>query len=157
MPRVYRLDKFEQPDMEALVPSVRRVVMREALKHVQQWLRGHVPDSGVKHKGKLNKSIRVSVYYGGLVGKVRATAPHAHLVHEGTRGPRKVTLNVRRAEPAKALSIPGVGYRHSAMAGRMPANPYLTRAEKTLRPAIEAIMQAGTEAALAAYAEGGTP
>ena len=157
MPRVYRLDKFEQPDMEALIPQARRVVMRGALKYVQDWLRLHVPDSGVKHKGKLNKSIRVSVYQGGLVGKVKATAPHAHLVHEGTKGPRKVTLNARRQEPAKALNIPGVGFRHSATAGRMPANPFMTRAEDELRPAIEELMRVGTEAAIEAYAEGGTP
>jgi len=156
MPRVYRLDKFEQPDMEALIPQARRVVMRGALKYVQDWLRTHVPDSGVKHKGKLNKSIRVSVYQGGLVGKVKATAPHAHLVHDGT-DIRPVTLNTRRSEPAKALAIPGYGYYHSATAGRMPANPFMTDAEDKLRPAIEELMRVGTEAAIEAYAEGREP
>lgn len=156
MPRVYRLDKFEMPDMEALIPQARRVVMRGALNYVRDWLRANVPDSGVKHKGKLNKSIKVSVYQGGLVGKVKATAPHAHLVHDGT-DVRKVTLNTWRSEPAKALTIPGYGYYHSATAGRMPANPFMTRAEDELRPAIEALMEAGTEAAMEAYAEGRNP
>jgi len=154
MPRKYRLDKLEMPDLEAMAPAIRKVVMREALKYMVTYLRAHVPDSGVKHKGKLNKSIRYNVQADGLTAKIKATAPHAHLVHEGTKGPRKVALNTRRSEPAKALSIPGVGFRHSATAGRMPANPFLLKAAEETREDMEQVIKEAVEAAAAAVVEG---
>lgn len=154
MPRKYRLDKLELPDLEALEPIARRAAFRAGVKVVALWLRANVPDSGVKHKGKLNKSIRYNVQAGGLTAKVKATAPHAHLVHEGTKGPRKVTLNARRQEPAKALNIPGVGFRHSATAGRMPANPFLLKAAEETREDMEQVIKEAVEAAAAAVVEG---
>lgn len=157
MPRKYRLDKLELPELEALEPVARRAAFREGIKVVALWLRANVPDSGVAHKSKLRKSIRYNVQSGGLIAKVKATAPHAHLVHEGTKGPRKVTLNKRRSEPAKALTIPGVGFRHSAMAGRMPANPFLLRAADETRDEMEGVIRKAVEAAAAAIAEGATP
>jgi len=156
MPRKYRLDKLEMPDLEALEPIARRAAFREGVKVVALWLRANVPDSGVKHKGKLNKSIRYNVQADGLTAKIKATAPHAHLVHEGTKGPRKVTLNTRSSEP-KALNIPGIGFRHSAVAGRMPANPFLLKAAEDTRDAMESIMRAAADAAAAALAEGAEP
>lgn len=154
MPRKYRLDKLEMPDLEALEPIARRAAFREGIKVIALWLRANVPDSGVKHKGKLKKSIRYNVQAGGLTAKVKATAPHAHLVHEGTKGPRKVTLNARRQEPAKALNIPGVGFRHSATAGRMPANPFLLKAADETRDEMNKVLKEAVEAAAAAVAEG---
>ncbi|HPL30957.1 MAG TPA: HK97 gp10 family phage protein [Anaerolineae bacterium] len=157
MPRKYRLDKLDMPDLEAMEPAIRKTVLREGLNYMVDYLRGHVPDSGVKHKGKLNKSITQSVVAGGLVGKVRAKAPHAHLVHEGTKGPRKVEINPSRQPPALALLIPGVGYRHSAEAGKMPANPFVLKAADDTRQDVEDIMRVATEAAAAALAEGVEP
>ncbi len=144
------------PDLEALAPMIRKTVMKEGLNYMVGYLREHVPDSGIKHKGKLKKSITSSVVSQGLVGKVRAKAPHAHLVHEGTRGPRKVTLNPRRQPPARALLIPGIGYRHSAVAGRMPANRFLLKAADETRDEVERIMREATEAAAQAVADGAT-
>lgn len=154
MPRKYRLDKLEMPDLEALEPIARRAAFREGIKVIALWLRANVPDSGVKHKRKLNKSIKYNVQAGGLTAKVKATAPHAHLVHEGTKEPRKVTLNARRQEPAKALNIPGVGFRHSATAGRMPANPFLLKAADETRDEMNKVLKEAVEAAAAAVAEG---
>lgn len=153
MPRKYRLDKLELPDLEALEPIARRAAFRAGVKVVALWLRANVPDSGVKHKGKLNKSIRYNVQAGGLTAKIKATAPHAHLVHEGTKGPRKVTLNTRSSEP-KALNIPGIGFRHSAVAGRMPANPFLLKAAEETREDMEQVIKEAVEAAAAAVVEG---
>jgi HK97 gp10 family phage protein len=154
MPRKYRLDKLDMPELEAMEPIARKAILREGLKVVALYIRAHVPDSGVAHKGKLKKSIRYSVQQGGLLGKVKAVAPHAHLVHEGTKGPRRVTLNKRRSEPARALTIPGVGFRHSANAGPMPANPFLLKAADATRDEMEGVIRKAMADAAAAVAEG---
>jgi HK97 gp10 family phage protein len=148
MPRKYRLDKLEMPELEAMEPIARKYVMREGLKVIVLYLRANVPDSGTKHKGKLNKSIRYNVKAGGLIGTVRAVAPHAHLVHEGVPHRRGVEPNKRRQPPVKALLIPGIGFRASASAGPMPANPFLLRAAEETRDEMDGVMRhAMTEAA----------
>jgi len=158
MPKQYRLDKLEMPELEALEGLARKQIFREGLKVIALYLRAHVPDSGVPHKGKLKKSIRYNVQAGGramvmAVGKVKAVAPHAHLVHEGTRA-HPVVLNARRSEPAKALNIPGIGFRHSAQHPGSRANPFLLRAAEVTRPDVERVMREALEAAAEAVAEG---
>jgi len=148
MPRRYRLDKLEMPELEAMVPEVRKVVFREGLKVIALYLRANVPDSGVAHKGKLKKSIRYNVKAGGLLGTVKAVAPHAHLVHEGT--------NLRKTVPktARALRIPGVGWRASADNGSMPANPFLLKAADETMDQVIGVMQHAMQVAAEASAAG---
>lgn len=155
MPRTYRLDKLEMPDLEAMEPLVRKAVFKGALKVIVDWLRANVPDSGVAHKGKLNKSIRYSVKAGGLLGVVRAVAPHAHLVHEGVHG-HWVTRNEKRQPMVRGITIPGVGYRTKAWIGPVRGNPFLTRASEETMDQVEGVMRAGTEAAAQYVADGAT-
>lgn len=155
MPRKYRLDKLEMPDLEAMEPLVRKAVFKEGLKLIADWLRAHVPDSGVAHKGKLNKSIRYSVKAGGLLGTVRAVAPHAHLIHEGVRG-HWTLRNPRRQPMVRGLPIAGVGWRTKAWHPGLRANPFLTRAADENMDAVVGVMRAATEAAAQAVADGAT-
>jgi len=131
-------------------PMVRKVVFRDGLRVIALWLRANVPDSGVKHKGKLNKSIRYNVKAGGLLGVVRSVAPHAHLVHEGTRA-HPVPL-----DQAKALILPGIGYRHSAMHPGSRANPFLTNAATETEDEVMGVMRHSLQAAIDAIAAGAT-
>lgn len=150
MPRVYRLDKLECPPLEELEPKIRRRIMRRAVRIAGQRARELVPDSGVAHKSKLRKSIRWDVLDAGMTGRVKAKAPHAHLVHDGTKPHTipapKDPLKRRKAFP---LFAGGRAMRHP---GARP-NPFLVRAaEETLPHVIEA-MYAGAQEALAEMSE----
>lgn len=73
------------PDFEALPREVRRKGMREALKILAKAVRREVPRSGRRSDKALYRRIRYRVQQGGLAGEVKPKAPHAHLVHEGTK------------------------------------------------------------------------
>jgi hypothetical protein len=145
MPRKYRLDKLEMPDLVAVAPAVRKVVFRQGLKVIAEWLRAHVPDSGVKHKGKLNKSIRYNVKPDALTAVVKATAPHAHLIHEGVRGHW-----ITRHAPD------GHVYNWAWHPGLRP-NPFFVRAGVETADQVEGVMRKGLADAITALAEGTTP
>jgi len=153
MPRKYRLDKLEMPELLAMEPIARKAVFREGLRVIALWLRANVPDSGVKHKGKLNKSIRYNVDSAGTMAKVRAVAPHAHLIHEGVRG-HWTTLNKRRQPMAHGLSIPGIGFRTKAWHPGLRPNPFLLRAADETSDQVEGVMRAALQAAADAVAAG---
>lgn len=65
-------------------------------------------------------------------GKVRATAPHSHLVEFGTR--ERVTAPLRK----KALKIAEGFVRGFTFMGKMPKKPFLRPAMEKERTAIEA-------------------
>ena len=65
-------------------------------------------------------------------GKVRATAPHSHLVEFGTR--ERVTAPLRK----KALKIAEGFVRGFTFTGKMPKKPFLRPAMEKERAAIEA-------------------
>ncbi len=149
MPRTYRLDRLECPELEQLEPAMRRRIMRQAVRVAALAARQEAPDSGTGHKRKLNKSIRYDVLQAGLTGRVRATAPHAHLVHDGTKPhlipAPKDPLKRRKMFPLYAGGRP---VRHPGAR----ANPFLVRAAEEALPEVLRVMREAAEAAIAEVA-----
>jgi len=152
MPKIYRVDKLEVPELDTVTAKIRRKVMRPAVKLVAEKVREIAPDSGRAHKGKLKKSIRYQVLDRGNKGEVKSTSPVAHLVQDGTAAHQIVP---RRSAPslmfkgraglvhAKAVNHPGAR-----------AQPFLLEAEAATRPDVERVLKDGAEAALAEIAAG---
>ncbi len=151
MTRQYRLDKLEMPALEELAVKARRKVLREGVRVIALKVREIAPDSGRKHTGKLNKTIRYQVRRAGLEGVVAAKAPHAHLVHDGTKSHEipapKDPEKVRRAFP---LYAGGHAEKHPGAR----AQPFLKQAAEETRPQVEQVLREGTEAAIAEVAAG---
>jgi HK97 gp10 family phage protein len=151
MPKVYRVDKLEVPELDTVTAKIRRKVMRPAVKLVAEKVREIAPDSGRAHKGKLKKSIRYQVLDRGNKGEVKSTSPVAHLVHDGTAAHQITPSN------APALMFAGrTGLVH-AKAVNHPgsrAQPFLLEAEAATRPDVERVLKQGAEAALAEIAAG---
>lgn len=145
MPRKYRLDKLEMPELEEIVPKARRKIMRQGVKIIALKVREIAPDSGIRHKGKLNKTIRYQVTRGGLEGVVAAKAPHAHLVHNGTKAHQIPAPK----DPLKWRSVwyfyPG--HRPVKHPGSRP-QPFLLEAAEQTRPQVEQALRDGVEAAI---------
>ena len=146
MPRVHRLDRLECPPLEEIAPRARRKIMRQAVRVGALKARQLAPDSGRRHKSKLNKSIRYDVLDAGLTGRIKARAPHAHLVHDGTKAHRipapKDPLRRRKVFPLFAGGHP------EWHPGARP-NPFLVRAAEETLPEMERVMREGAEAAMA--------
>ena len=145
----FDLARGEMPDVLALPGKIRRKVMREAARVVALDVRETAPDSGIRHKGKLRKSIRYQVLQGGLIGQVSSKAPHAHLVHDGAR-PHEI--NAKSPESAKA------GWRfYAGGAVHHPgqkAQPFLVESAERKQAQIEQVLHDGAAAALAEIAAG---
>lgn len=141
----YSLERLELPDLEAIPKEVRRKAMREGVKAVAKRARKLAPDSGRRHKGKLKKTIRYSVRQQGRVGVVQAMAPHAHLVHDGTKGHwirsehgGVMAFRIRgKAVIARAVWHPGAR-----------ANPFMDRALEQSIPDVERALRAAGEAGI---------
>ena len=163
----FRLDRLEIPDLESIPVEARKRGMREAVKAVARIAREKAPDSGNAHeggklgkKGKLKRSITYAVRKQGKQGIIRAKAPHAHLVHDGTRphviraksratAGRAAGLFTRR----KAIAIPIGGrlvFRKEVRHPGARAQPFLTEAAEQ---GAEAVAQALRDAANAAIDE----
>ena len=140
MPRKFRLDKLEIPELEAMAPKVRRRVMRPAARVVALKVRAIAPDSGRRHKSKLNKTIRYQTRRAGLEGVVAAKAPHAHLVHNGTR-PHDIPIP--RENPHTIAHHPGAR-----------AQPFLLDAARQTRGEVEQVLRDGARAAMEEIANG---
>jgi len=140
MPRKYRLDRLEIPELEEMTPKIRRRVMRPAARVVALKVREIAPDSGRRHKSKLNKTIRYQVRRGGLEGVVAAKAPHAHLVHNGTR-PHDIPIP--RENPHTIAHHPGAR-----------AQPFLLDAARQTRGEVEQVLRDGARAAMEEIANG---
>lgn len=145
MPRRYRLDKLEMPELESLEPKMRRKIMRQAVRVGALRARQLAPDSGFAHKNKLRKNIRYDVLQAGLTGRIRARAPHAHLVHNGTKSHMipapKDPVKRKRAFP---LFAGGRAMRHPGAR----ANPFLLKAAEETLPEMERIMRESAEEAI---------
>jgi len=145
MPRRYRLDKLEMPALEDLAPKARRKVMRQGVKIIAIKARELAPDSGVRHKNKLKRSIRYQVLQGGLQGVVSSKAPHAHLVHNGTRAHEVPAPK----DPAKFRAVWWFhpGGRPAKHPGSRP-NPFFVDAAEQTRDEVERALKEATEAAI---------
>ena len=150
MPKKYRLDKFEMPDILGMEPKLRSKVMRAAVKIARNAARLIAPE----RTGKLKKALTYSVGRGGVTGKVRATkAPHAHLVHDGTK-PHEIHATSK--ETARAGWRLYHGSTHTAVKhpGVRQGNPFLVDAGERGRPEIEEAMRQKAEEVLAEVASG---
>jgi hypothetical protein len=149
LPKAYRLDKFEMPDILAMEPKLRSKVMRAAVKIARDAARLLAP----VRSGKLKKALTYSVGRGGVTGKVKAPkAPHAHLVHDGTKAH---TIQATTKESARAGWQLYHGSIHTVV--RHPGahgNPFLVDAGVESRPEIERAMVARAEEVLAEVAAG---
>lgn len=150
MPKQYRLDKLEMPDILALEPKLRSKVMRAAVKVARNAARELVP----VRTGKLKRALTYTVGRGGVQGKVKAPkAPHAHLVHDGTKAHQ---IRATSKETARA----GWRFYHGSMhtVVRHPGSrgtPYLVEAGERSRPEIERAMEQKAKEVLAEVANGG--
>lgn len=149
LPKRYRLDKFEMPDILAMEPKLRSKVMRVAVKIARNVARTLVP----VRTGRLKKALTYSVGRGGVTGKVRAPkAPHAHLVHDGTK---PHTIHATSKEAARAGWRIYHGSIHTAVKHPgMRGNPFLVDAGEQSRPEIEKAMVAKGKEMLAEVAAG---
>jgi hypothetical protein len=150
--RRYRLDRLEMPDILALAPKLRAKVMYQGVKVVTLYVREHAPDSGVKRKGKLKKSIQNRVKNYGRTGYVLAKAPHAHLVHDGTAPHR---IHARSKESARAGWRFYRGSVHRAV--KHPgarAQPFLLEAAEATRDDVEQVMAETAEIVVQEVAAG---
>jgi HK97 gp10 family phage protein len=145
MPRRYRLDKLEMPELEEILPRARRKIMRAGVKIIALKVRQIAPDSGVAHKGKLRKTITYQVLQGGLQGVVAAKAPHAHLVHNGTKAHEVPAPK----DPAKFRAVYRFhpGGRPAQHPGSRP-QPFMTDAAEQTRGEVERAMKQATEEAM---------
>ena len=139
------------PDILALEPKMRKKVMRVAAKIARNEAREIVP----VRSGRLKKALTYNVDRGGLSGKVKAVkakAPHAHLVHDGTKAH---DIYAKTAESARA------GWRYYRNSTETPvrhpgakAQTFLVEAGEQARPEIERAMVAKANEVLAEVAEG---
>jgi HK97 gp10 family phage protein len=99
MPRTktFDLNRLEIPNLEGIPERLRKKTIYQGVKVVAKKARTLAPRSGAKRKGRLHKSITYTVRKHGTEGVVKAKAPHAHLVHDGTKP------HVIRARPGKVL------------------------------------------------------
>lgn len=159
MPKQYRLDRFEMPDIESMEPKLRKKVLREAGKIARDAARQIVP----VRSGRLKKSLTYGPARNGYSAKVKpgkfskskgggSKAPHAHLVHDGTK-----PHQIRASTKEKARS--GWRFYHGSMrkAVKHPgarAQKFLVEAGEKARPEIEEGMRIRAEEVLAEVAEG---
>lgn len=115
---------------KAAMPHIVRVVAEEAARRAP-----------VGRTKRLKDSIEGKVDQGGRRGVVAATAPHAHLVHEGTKAHATA---LKRRSKARALAIPVRGrlvFRHSAEHPGSKRQPFLTEAVTHSRGQIERVLR----------------
>jgi HK97 gp10 family phage protein len=155
MPKLFRVDKLEVPDLDEVTTKVRRKVMRQAAKVVGLRARELAPDSGRKKPAarKLKKSIKWDTEDKGNVGVVKATARHAHLVHDGTR---RHAIVARRAPFLVFDGYAGPVHVRAVSHPGTRAQPFLTKAAEQTRGEVERTLREGAEQALEEIAQGKT-
>ena len=133
MPRTYRLDKFEMPDILAMESKGRKKVMRRGLKVARNVIRALVP----VRTGRLRKALTYTVGRGGVTGKVRAPkAPHAHLVHDGTQ-PHRIHATTKESARAGWKFYHGSTRTMIKHPGIRQGNPFMVEGGERARPEIE--------------------
>ena len=146
MPRTFRIDELEFPDLPEIPIKLRRKVMYQAAKVVALRARILAPDSGVAHKGKLKRSITYGSQNYGLEGVVKSKDPISWLVHNGTKAhlipapkdPVKLKKMWRLYPGGKPVHHPG-----------MRAQPFLVEAGEATKDEVERVLKEGAEAAMA--------
>ena len=137
------------PDILAMEPKLRSKVMRAAVKIARNAARALAP----VRTGRLKKALTYSVGRGGVTGKVKAPkAPHAHLVHDGTKAH---TIHAKTKEAARAGWQIYHGSIHTMV--KHPGsqgNPFLVDAGEESRPEIERAMVDKAKEVLAEVAAG---
>jgi len=139
MPRKrYRLDRLEMPELLDIEPKIRAKALRQGARVVALKVREIVPVSNRNHKGKLKKSIGYSVTGHATKVKIKSTAPHAHLVHDGTK-PHEIRAR------AKETARSGWRFYHGSMrrAVKHPgarAFPFFVEAAEQVRPEMETMI-----------------
>ena len=149
MPKTYYLHKNEMPDILAMEPKMRSKVLRRAARVLKLAIQARVP----VRSGLLRKAIRYTVSRGALQAKVRATkAPHAHLVHDGTKAH---TIHAKTKESARAGWQIYHGSIHTAV--KHPGsrgNPFMTDAAEESSAEVERVMKQTAKEVLAEVAAG---
>jgi len=141
----YRLDKLEVPDLDRITPAIVRRAMPAIVEVVKDRARQLAPVSTKQHSNKLRDSIEGDVYDGGRRGEVAATAPHAHLVHDGTASHRITTR--KRALAIYTRAAGHVLLRKGAYHPGSRAQPFLAEAGRQSGPDIaRALQEAGDHA-----------
>lgn len=152
MPRKYRLDKLEIPDLTAFSNKVRRQVMGKGARILALRVREIVPDSGNQHKGKLKKSIRYGTKKAGFQGYVKAKAPHAHLVHDGAKA--HIIPAPKDPEKLRQAWMWYPGGRPIQHPGIQHPNPFLIKAGEDSVEEVNRALKEAADTATAEIAEG---
>lgn len=139
---VFNLNKLEMPDLLKLAPEIRKKVLAPGARVIAVEARRTAPDSGYSHKLKLNKSISYRADRAGTSMKVLVRAPHAHLVHDGTKA-HLIPNPADKEYLAKRLRMmpyfPGILPLHHP--GIRKAHPFLVEAGESKRPEVERILK----------------
>jgi len=152
--RRYEIDRLEMPELEAMGKLARRKVLYNAAKIIALRVRIIAPDSGKSHKGKLKKTITYRAFANGLKSQVASKAPHAHLVHDGTK---RHNIFAHSRETAQDNWRLYHGSTRSAVHHPgSKAQPFLIEARDQTRDEVERGMKQDMEDILAEIAAGGT-
>lgn len=144
MPKRYRLDRLEVPDLPGLTEAIGRLAMPEAVETVTRRAREVAPQSPKPHPNKLRDRIEGRIEDSGRKGIIAARAPHAHLVHDGTKS------HLERAKK-RAMVIPVTGgfvLRRTARHPGARAQPFLRRAAEDCREDLHRILRKAAERAM---------
>lgn len=128
------------PDLSNVPRDISRKALRESVNILRKYARQEAP----KRTGRLRSQMRTSVSPGKSEGRVRAAAPHAHLVHEGTRAHWIPKLGSRK----RGVRVGGRWFRHVRHPGARK-NPFMTRALGRGQPEVDRIMDSIGDAVLA--------
>ena len=149
MPKQFRMDKLELPNVLAMAPKMRSKVLRQGARVVAVRTRDIVP----VRSGRLRKAITYSVSRGGIEAKIRAPkAPHAHLVHDGTR---RHTIHAKSRQSARA----GWRFYHGSVATKVKhpgarQNQFFVKAGEDSRGDMERVMRDTAREVIAEVAAG---
>jgi len=144
----YRLDRLEMPELLDIEPKIRAKALRQGARVAALEVRRIVPDSGRTHAHKLKKSIKYSVVSRATKVKIKSTAPHAHLVHDGTK-PHTIQASSKEKARAGWRWYRGSTRRKVRHPGAR-AFPFLVEAADNVRPEM---IRVTTEVAIEALSQ----
>lgn len=135
----YDLSKLDWPGLAELPERVIRRAMGAIVEAVTTSAREEAP----KRRGRLRRSIKGEVERGGRRGVVKVGAPHAHLIHAGTKSSGRVKPRKSRAMliPTAAGRIPRASFVHKGIA----ANPFLERGRDNSADEVAEILAGAAE------------
>ena len=142
----------DYPELMGVPEEIKREAMPQVVKHVAEIARAEAPKrAGLSSSKSIVSRIKGSVEKAGLVGRVRAGAPHSHLIEFGTR-PHSLASGSGKSKkkPGSRLKIfgdPSI-IRMSAMHPGSAANPFMQRADDKAPPVVERVLMEIGAAAL---------